>query len=227
MAIRIPFFGALTQSSPLSGLLEHYEQIAKGMTLIEEALECYISSGSDVTCKDFILLLEEVNAVEEHADTIKRYIRNHLPRGLFLPVEKHLFFTYTRAQDDILDAGQDCLQWLSIRPMEIPDELQKSMVFYISAVSQCIKLLKPALDNTLAWLGGGVVERTDLKVNFRNIRNQHKEVTALKHQLIRTIFCSELEFKTTYQLIHFIEDLHRMSHSSEGCADLLRVMIAK
>lgn len=227
MAIRIPFFGALKQSSPLSGLLEHYDQIAKGMNLIDESMECYITGGSDAVCKDFSALQSEVNAVEEHADTIKRYIRNHLPRSLFLPVEKHLFFSYTRMQDDILNSGQNSLQWLAIRPMAIPEDFQRQLVFYLAEVAKSVNTLKPALENTIAWLSGNALERSEVKAHFKAVRNQHREVTSMQRQLIRNVYRSELDFKTVYQLIHFVEDLHEMSHCCEGCAELLRVMIAR
>ncbi len=92
MAMRIPVFGLISLRSPMLGLLEHYEQIAKGMELIEGSMECYITSDGHA-CQEFSMLQSELNAVEEHADTIKRYIRNHLPSGIFFPVDKHLFFT--------------------------------------------------------------------------------------------------------------------------------------
>ncbi len=66
------------------------KKIIEGVSIIREALECYIS-GSGV-CREFKELTAEVDAIEEHADKIKRNIRNHLPRRLFMPVDKTLFF---------------------------------------------------------------------------------------------------------------------------------------
>lgn len=225
--MRIPFFGLISLRSPLSGLLEHYEQIAKGMVLIEESMECYISGGEGAACKEFTALQSEVNAAEEHADTIKRYIRNHLPRAIFLPVDKHLFFNYTRAQDNILDAGQDSLRWLAMRDVVVPEVFQRDLIFYLGDVSTNIKLLRPALEDTLAWVSDESIERNEVKLRYRAIREQHKVVTTFKHDLTSKLYRSNLDFKDIYQLIHFVERLHSMSHNVEGCADMLRIMIAK
>lgn len=228
MAIRIPFFGLISLHSPLVGILEHYEQIAKGMILIEESMECYISGGDgEGVCKEFNALMQEVNDVEEKADTIKRYIRNHLPRSIFLPVDKHVFFSYTRQQDEILNAGQSSLQWLAIREVMVPEIFQRDLIFFLAEVSKCVEMLRPAIEATLAWVDGNNIDRNSVKHRVRDVRVQHLKVTDMMHKLHSKLYRSDLDFKDIYQLIHFVEHLHRMSHSTEGCVDLLRVMIAK
>lgn len=213
--------------SPLHGFLEHYEQIAVGMDLIEESMECYISGTDNSACKEFQALQKEVDEAEEKADTIKRYIRNHLPRSIFLPVEKHIFFSYTRQQDDILDAGQASLQWLAMRDVMVPERFQRDLIFFLGEVSKCVKMLRPCLEGTIAWVNDEGVDREELKNLYRALRAQHRDVTVAMHALNSRFFRSDLDFKDIYQLIHFVEHLHTMSHSAEGCVDLLRIMIAR
>lgn len=226
MAVRLPFFGMLSLRSPLHGFLEHYEQIAVGMALIEESMECYISNEFGV-CKEFTALQKEVNDAEEKADTIKRSIRNHLPRSIFLPVEKHIFFSYTRRQDDILDAGQASLQWLAMRDVVVPEDFQHELLIFIDEVSKSVKMLKPCIEGTIAWVSDEGMDREELKTLYRAVRAQHHAVTKAMHALNSRFYRSELDFKDIYQLIHFVEHLHKMSHGAEGCVDLLRIMIAR
>jgi predicted phosphate transport protein (TIGR00153 family) len=227
MALRIPFFGLISLRSPMLGLLEHYEQIAIAMELIEESMECYISGGGNAGCKEFSDLQREVNEAEEKADTIKRYIRNHLPRSIVLPMEKHIFFSYTRQQDDILDAGQASLQWLAMRDVVVPEAFQRDLLYFLDAVSTNVKMLRPAIEDVIAWVNDEGIERDDAKQRFRAVRGQHKQVTGMMHELNSKLYRSNMDFKDIYQLIHFVEKLHSMSHSVEGCVDLLRIMIAK
>lgn len=227
MAVRIPFFGLISLKSPLLGFLEHYEQIAKGMQLIEESMECYITGGEGNVCKEFTALQKELDAAEDKADSIKRNIRNHLPRSIFLPVEKHIFFNYTRHQDDILDAGQDALQWLAMRPVLIPEVIQRDLIFFLGEISKCVEMLKPAIEGTIAWVNEEGVDREDLKSLYRNLRRQHKVVTEKMHKINSKIYCADMDFKDIYQLIHFVEYLFKMSHSAEECVNHLRIMIAK
>ena len=223
---RLPFFGILTRRSPMNGLLEHYELIAKGMNLIERSMECFVQTCS-VTSSEFNELVQELAHVEDHADKVKRNIRNHMPRGLSMPVDRVLFFTYTRQQDDILDAGQDSLYWLSMRSLTVPEEFQRKLMEYIAKVSATIKLLKPALESTINLLSGEIIDREATKEHYRAVRNNHKEVNKMQNEMVPVIFKSGMDFKEIYQLIHFVEQLQRMSHSAEGCSDMLRAMIAK
>ena len=211
----------------MNGLLEHYELIAKGMQLIERSMECFVQTCFTVTNSQFNDLVQELAQVEDHADKVKRNIRNHMPRGIAMPVDRVLFFTYTRQQDDILDAGQDSLYWLSMRSLTVPEEFQRKLMEYIGKVSDTIKLLKPALEATINLLSGEIIDREDIKEHYRAVRNNHKEVNKMQNEMVPVIFNSGMDFKEIYQLIHFVEQLQRMSHSAEGCSDMLRAMIAK
>ena len=171
--------------------------------------------------------MDEVGAAEDKADKIKRNIRNHMPRGLFMPVDRVLFFTYTRQQDDILDAGQESLYWLSMRVMIIPEEFQAPLLQYLYAVSATIRLLKPALESTINLVAGEVLDREVVKENYRALRANHKIVSREHNMLVSMVFNSDMDFKDIYQLTHFIKQLHAMSHSAEGCSDMLRAMIAR
>lgn len=226
--VRLPFFGLLGGYSPMHGLMSHYENIAKGMELVEEAMQCIVDyGGSKSACVEFENLQEKLNEVEELADHIKRSIRNHMPQGVILPVDRVLFFTYTRQQDDILDAGQDSLYWLAMRDMQIPEEFQRALMIYIEYVSETIKLLKPALAATIALVSGETIDREEVKEHYRAVRANHKSVSKLQNQIIPEIFNSKMDFKEIYQLVHFVKQMYRMSHNAEGCADMLRAMIAK
>jgi predicted phosphate transport protein (TIGR00153 family) len=226
MPDRLSFFGLISPRSPMNGLLEHYEQIAAGMSLIKKSMECFIA-GEDRDHRDFLLLQEQLDAAEDHADTIKRNLRNHLPRGFWLPVDKHIFFLYTRAQDDILDYGQNSLQWLALRDFLLPGEFQPVFLAFLGEAVRTVDLLRPALEGTIAWVNSESVTREEAKQHYQSIRQQHKAVSRMRQTLVHQVYCSALEFKDIYQILHVADQLYNMSHSAEGCADLLRVMIAK
>ncbi|MDR2076166.1 MAG: DUF47 family protein [Desulfovibrio sp.] len=226
MPIRLPFFGLISIRSPMNGLLEHYDQIAAGMSLIKKSMECFIA-GEELQRKDFISLQEQLDAAEDLADSIKRKLRNHLPRGLYLPVEKHIFFLYTRAQDDILDYGQNSLQWLAMRDFLIPEEFQPDFLLFFNEVAKSVALLRPALEGTISWVNSESVTREEAKQHYQAVRRQHKAVSGMRQAIVHRIYCSDLGFKDIYQFLHVVDQLYNMSHSAEGCADLLRVMIAR
>jgi uncharacterized protein len=225
MYLRIPMFGLLPTRSPLRGLEEHYDKIVECIELIGESLECYIAGGG--LCREFGELKEEIDRIEEHADSIKRNIRNHLPRRLFMPVDKTLFLNYTRAQDNILDAAQEAMNWLNMRHLIIPEKFQKEVIDLLSHVTEAATLLGPALHQTIALIHGLTLDREETKEKYRSIRRQRALVTQSRHVLVSRVYNSDMDFKDIYQLLHFLMSLDEMSHNSEICADILRSMIAR
>ncbi|MDD4951078.1 MAG: DUF47 family protein [Desulfovibrionaceae bacterium] len=221
---RLPFFGMLARQSPMIGLIEHYDKIAECINIIDESMECYVSGGS---CREFGELTKAIDRIEDHADTIKRYIRNHLPRGLFMAVDKTLFLNYTKSQDNILDSAQQALHWLAIRPISIPGAFQKDMIYLLDEVTETTVLLGPALKATINLVHGAILDREGTKEAYRRVRRQRDKVRRLVNKINGDIYNSDMDFKDIYQLIHFTECLGEMSHNSENCADILRNMIAR
>jgi len=225
MIKKLPFFGLVTPRSPMNGLVEHYEKIVEGVSMIREALECYIS-GTGV-CREFEELTREVDAIEEHADKIKRNIRNHLPRRLFMPVDKTLFLNYTRGQDNILDYAQEALHWLGMRRVEIPQEIQKAFIDLVEEVTYVVELLGPALKSTIGLVHGEHIDRLGCKEKYRYIRRERQKIMKMQRHLVSDIYNSDMDFKDIYQLIHFVGCLNDTVKNCETCSDTLRAMIAR
>lgn len=223
--MRIPFLSMIGGRSPMDGLLEHYGQIEAAMVLIQESLLCYIGGGP--SCKDFLALKEELDNHEETADKIKRNIRNHLPRGLFMAVNKTLFINYTRSQDNILDAAQDALDWLNIHEVKLAEPFRGSGLSLVEEAVRTVELLKPALEGTIKLVHTDIMDRQAVKETYRAVRTQHKVVRRIKSQIFRELFNQDRDFKSIFQLLHFFEHMHEMSHNAENCADMLRAMIAR
>lgn len=224
MYLKLPFFGLIAKRSPMDGLVEHYDKIAECIAAIDESLECYVSGG---VCREFEELTRAIDEIENHADIIKRNIRNHLPKGLFMAVEKPLFLNYTKFQDNILDAAQDALHWLAMRPVAIPEEVQKDIIYLLDAVSRTTVLLGPALKATISLVHGESLDRDGTKACYRKVREERDAVRKLKNKLQKRIYAMDIDFKDIYQLIHFVDCLDDMGHNTENCADHLRAMIAR
>ncbi|WP_018124971.1 DUF47 domain-containing protein [Desulfovibrio oxyclinae] len=225
MYLRLPFFGLLARRDPMDGLVEHYDKIAECIGAIDDSLECYVSGG---VCREFKELKNAIDKIENHADKIKRNIRNHLPKGLYMAVDKTLFLNYTKFQDNILDAAQDALHWLGMRPVDVPTDMQKDLINLLDSVRTATELLGPALKATIDLVYGETIDREGTKETYRKVRKERESIRRSTNELVKKIYNSDdMEFKDIYQLIHFCECLGDMGHSCENCVDTLRNMIAR
>lgn len=208
----------------LPGLLEHYEPVAKSVTVIGRALKEYLNVGNGLA---FQTMMAEIDTLEGQADKIKRRIRNHLPSALWLEVDKTLFLNYTRSQDNILDSAQDALNWLGMRKMVLPGALLSELGAYVADVSRTVELLKSTLQSTMDLIYGQTTDRSAVKETCHVVRLQHQKASRAKRQLVRQVLETGADFRDVYQFMKFVEHLHAMSHNAEGCADVLRAMMAR
>lgn len=225
MHFRLPFLGLIVNKDPMEGLVKHYDKIAECIHIINDSVECYVAGNA--TCKDFDELIEQIDTVESQADKIKRSIRNHLPHSMFMAVDKTLFFNYTRSQDNVLDNAQEALHWLAMRKVVIPSEYQKDIILLLSEVNDTTSSLGPALKATIALNDGKSIDREGTKNKFRKVRKHYAKAMVLRKELANKIYNSDMDFKDIYQLMHFVDCLNEMAHQAEGCADILRAMIAR
>ncbi|WP_432738483.1 DUF47 domain-containing protein [Maridesulfovibrio sp. FT414] len=225
MNFRLPFLGLIVNKNPMEGLVKHYDKIAECIHVINDSVECYVA-GND-TCRDFDELIQQIDTVEAQADKIKRSIRNHLPHSMFMSVDKTLFFNYTRSQDNVLDNAQEALHWLAMRKVAIPAEYQKDLILLLSEVNDTTSSLGPALKATIELIDGKSIDRESCKNKVRKVRKHYARAVVLRKDLTNRIYNSDMDFKDIYQLMHFVACLNEMAHQTEGCADILRAMIAR
>ncbi|WP_320171414.1 DUF47 family protein [Maridesulfovibrio sp.] len=225
MHFRLPFLGIIVNKNPMDGLVKHYKKIAECIHIINDSVECYVA-GND-TCRDFDELIQQIDTVEGQADKIKRSIRNHLPHSMFMSVDKTLFFNYTRSQDNVLDNAQEALHWLAMRKVAIPSEYQKDLILLLSEVNDTTTSLGPALKATIELVDGKSIDRESTKNKFRRVRKHCARAVELRKALTNRIYNSDMDFKDIYQLMHFVDCLNEMAHQAEGCADILRAMVAR
>jgi predicted phosphate transport protein (TIGR00153 family) len=118
-------------TSPFDGLQEHAEKVKECAWAFQQAMECHITEQ----CGAFEEFRLEVDKLESEADSIKRRIRGHLPKGTLMPVDKFQLFRYLREQDKVLDAVEEALDWLSYRSEPgIPEALEKDFFLLVDAV---------------------------------------------------------------------------------------------
>lgn len=225
MPKRLAFFGLISPRAPMESLEEHYSQLAQGMGIIRQAVEFYIYGSNQ--CPEFEELTEKIDAIEDHADKIKRNIRNHLPRRLLMPVDKTLFLNYTRWQDNVLDEAQEALHWLGMRQMKVPEQFQKPILELVDDVATTGDFLELALRSTIGLVHADHLDREGCKKNYHKVRRRRQKVMKEQRELLSVIYNSDMEFKDIYQLIHFIGCLNEMVKNCETCTDTLRAMIAR
>jgi len=215
---------SLFYESPFEGLQRHADKIKECAHIFKEAAVCHIGEE----CREFDLLTEKVANLESEADAIKRNIRNHLPRGILMPVDKFQFLQYLREQDKVVDEVEEALFWLSFRPRSIPDEVATDIHHLIEAVIPPIEKLPEIVSlATKFFRSKSEKQRNKIKSLIRDIRQGEKEADSLERELKFKIFGTIKEALEVFHLIRLVEIVGNIADHAQNASDRMRAMIAK
>ena len=76
-------------------------------------------------------LRQEINALEHEADDLKKQIRQHLPKSLFMPVPREDLLELLLVQDRMANIAKDISGLVLGRKMVIPDKIRARFIEFV------------------------------------------------------------------------------------------------
>jgi predicted phosphate transport protein (TIGR00153 family) len=222
--MRIPFI-SMFMTSPFNGIQEHAEKVKECAWVFQKAIECIVMDR----CEDFENFRDDIGKLEEEADTIKRRIRGHLPKGTLLVVDKFELFRYLGEQDKVLDAVEDALDWLSFRSSTgIPEALEKDFMILVEAVMDPIEeLSKMVVEARKYFSNFSEKQRKLVKTMIRTLRAHEHEVDRLEDALKEKIFNTIDDGVAVFHLVRLAEIIASIADHAENAGDMMRAMVAR
>jgi predicted phosphate transport protein (TIGR00153 family) len=220
-------FSKLFGQSPFTALQEHMRVVLECAREVQPLIEA-LATGDQIRVTE---LKDRIFEREAEADRIKHELRAHLPKSLFMPVDRRDLLEVLMLQDTIANVAQDIAGLLVERKMSIPDFLRDPL---IELTARCLDTVEHAakvigeLDELLAiGFRGREVERVDEMLSQLNVIED--ETDELGIALARALFDHEDDLKPVsvmmwYQIIEWIGDL---ADYAEKVGDHLRLLIAK
>ena len=222
--MRIPFF-SMFMTSPFEGLQEHAEKVKECAWAFQQAIECHLADK----CRTFEEFRQEVIQLESEADTIKRRIRGHLPKGTLMPVYNFLLFRYLREQDQVIDAVEDALDWISFRSEPgIPAELEKEFVILADAVIDPIEeLSKMVVEARKYFKNYSEEQRVIIKNIIRTLRRQEHEADKAEDAVKQKVLNMNIDAVTVFHMVRLAEIIGSIADHAENAGDMMRAMVAR
>ena len=220
-------FSKLFGQSPFTALQEHMRVVLECAREVQPLIEALAAGDQE----QVIQLKDRIFEREAEADRIKHELRAHLPKSLFMPVDRRDLLEVLLLQDTIANVAQDIAGLLIERKMSIPDFLRDPL---IELTARCVDTVEHAakvieeLDELLAiGFRGREVDSVDQMLKELNLIED--ETDELGIALARALFDHEDELKPVsvmmwYQIIEWIGDL---ADYAEKVGDHLRLLIAK
>ncbi len=220
-------FASLFGRSPFKPLQEHMRTVKKcaaQVTKLFEAL-CQDDQGKVETIK------ERIFELENEADNIKNELRAHLPKSLFMPVDRRDLLEVLDLQDSIADTAQDIAGLLVERKMEVAEGMDQPL---LNMVRRCVDAVDQATH---------IIERLDelVETGFRGpdsdaviemveqLNKIESDTDQMGLELARSLFVHEDKMKPVsvvfwYDLIRMIGEL---ADYAEKVGNRLRLLLAR
>jgi predicted phosphate transport protein (TIGR00153 family) len=218
-------FSNLFARSPFSPLQKHMEKVAKCVEKIEVLFQAY-------TAKDFDglnELAEEISNLEHEADLTKNEIRNNLPRGLFLAVNRGDLLEILSVQDSIADKAQDLAVLMTLKKLEplqnLQSELKAFMDKNLETFSEAHSIVRQMDELLETSFGGKEAEK---------VREMVEKVALLEHQadvmqkkILKKIYNMDdsLSYSSFELLMNIIRSMAEIANLSEKLANRIRMLL--
>src|SRR3984957_18722234 len=100
--------------SPFAPLQSHMKKVSICIERLSDIFNALSKTDMDKIEK----LATDLSRMEHEADLTKNDIRNHLPKSLFLPIDRAHFLEILAVQDSLADKAEDVGILLTLRPLE-------------------------------------------------------------------------------------------------------------
>jgi len=227
---------AMKSTSPLSGLLrkspfkpiqEHMRMVFSCVCLLPPLFDALYRNEQEQVAD----LAAQIDKVETEADKMKSEFRLHMPKTLFLPVDRRDLLTLLRDQDALADNTEKISQILTSRTMEVPEGIKDLLDELLEAtmeISSAAKLMVEELDE-LVQVGFGGREYDKVIKMIAVVRKSEHNIDHILHKIKRKLFTLEDTLNPVsvifwYQLIELLGDI---SNQAENMSDRLLLFLSK
>ncbi len=218
---------ALFARSPFGPMQEHMKVVAECAEEVIPLLEA-LRDGDAVALES---QKEKIFALERKADDLKNELRSHLPRSLFMPVDRRDLLDLLNTQDSIADTAQDIAGLVTLRGMELPPFLRGELLPFakrvIDAVHKCRQVVGELDDLLELGFRGRETERVEEIIRELSIIETDTDERGMA--LVRLLFEHEEELSPLAAVYwdRLIEMIGDIADFAEDVGDRLRLLIAR
>jgi predicted phosphate transport protein (TIGR00153 family) len=226
MSTTNPLFKLFGQS-PFKPLQEHMRVVVQCAGEVPGLFEA-LCAGEEAEIEK---IRERIFALENQADEIKNELRSHLPRSIFMPVDRRDLLEILDLQDSIADTAQDIAGTLVLRRPKVLEPIQEPLMVLVQRCLDACNQMARIMEELDELLETGFKGReSEMVVNMIDDLNKTETDTDQKAMdLLRELFAHEDEIDPVslmiwHRLIRWVGDL---ANYSEKVGNRLRLLLAR
>ena len=128
--------------APVRRIQQHMEKVVECVAELEPFLKAAVAGDWQRARQ----IQGRISALENEADDIKRDIRLHLPKGVFMPVSRVDLLEMLRLQDKVANKAKDVAGLMLGREMEVPASIADDMIEYANRAIDATRQARIAIN---------------------------------------------------------------------------------
>jgi hypothetical protein len=219
------FMATLFGRSPIRPMQEHMHAAVACARQIVPLFEELVAGNPEgvTTCR------QRIEELEHEADGIKNQIRSHLPKRMFLAVERRDMLEILDSQDSIADVTQDVAELVEMRRMVVPEVISEVLLELARCSVKACEQAERVIDELENLVETGFRGREAARVDkmIEALSEIESETDALEKRAKRLIF--EIEDELGLSAIFWykiIDDVGEMADYAERVGNRLRLLTA-
>lgn len=211
--------------SPFISLQMHMEKVTECVDKIPEIIDAYRREERDKVES----LSKQISRLEHAADLIKHDIRNSLPRGLFMPVDRANLLRILSVQDSIANRAENIAVLLTFKQAstfdgfdELFDDLVTKSLDSFALARKIIGLLDELLET-----GFGGVQAKTVHELVDKVAHKEYETDVVQRELLRSLLAHEqtISYGDFFLWTSIIRQIARLSDRCEELATSVRMTL--
>lgn len=218
---------SLLGSSPFKPLQAHMRIVNECAREVPALFDALVAGNKEALNEQ----KDKIFSKEDEADKLKHDLKAHLPKSLFMPVDRRDLLELLDLQDNIANTAQDIAGLMMERDMSVPEGMAEPLVAF---VQRCIDTCNQSASiieelDELIEMGFGGREASKVSDLAEQLNKLEDETDEMGIALSRALFAMEDELKPVsvmfwYQMLQWIGDL---ADYAEKVGDRMRLLIAR
>jgi len=211
--------------SPFAPLQSHMNQVSECVRHLKTLFEAVKRKDYD----EVQSITDKISELEHEADVTKNDIRNHLPKSLFLPIDRGNLLEVLGLQDKIADRAEEVAILLTLKQIDMLDTFKDDFNEFLDKnieTFDCARLIIKEMHELLESSFGGA-EAIKVRAMVDEVSFKEHEADIIQRKLLKSLFKAENEM--TYSSFHLwlkiFETLGSISNLSEKLANRVRLML--
>lgn len=211
--------------SPFAPLQTHMEKVSLCIKELKNLF--YALSKRDM--KEIQEVAKKISQLEHEADITKNEIRNHLPKSLFLPIDRNDFLQILHLQDSFADAAEDIAIISTLKILENYDDMKEKFELFCNQNIEAFDLSKRVIEefDSLLESSFGGIEAERVKMLTDQLAFVEHELDILGYELLKDIYTIGDKMRiTSFNLwLTLLKEIGNLSNIGDQLGEQIRMIL--